>query len=39
VTQLLAPHPAQELPVPETRAVSPLLFFEKETQGDIIRLA
>jgi hypothetical protein len=30
---------AQESPLPETRDVSPLLFLEKETQGDMIRRA
>jgi len=37
--QLLALHMSQELPMPETRDVSPLLFLEKETQGDMIRRA
>jgi len=39
MVQLLAPHPAHELPVPETRDVSPLLLLEKEAQGDMMRLA
>jgi len=30
---------SQELPLPETRDVNPLLSLEKETQGDMIRLA
>jgi hypothetical protein len=39
VAQLPALQPAHELPVPETRDVSPPLFLEKQTQGDIMRRA
>jgi hypothetical protein len=39
VAQLLALHPAQELPLPGTWVVNPMLSRVKETHGDIIRRA
>ena len=37
--QLVALQPAQELPVPARRVVSPASFLEKEAQAEIIRSA
>jgi len=39
VLQLEALQPAQELPVPARRVVSPVSFLEKEAQAEIIRSA
>jgi hypothetical protein len=39
VAQVLALHVSQELPLPETRDVNPLLSRDRAKQGDMIRLA